>query len=189
MDIDKNKIREGVRLILEGIGEDPSRQSLVETWERRVPDMYTTLTEGYREKNKPSMKMFDSENDNIIVKTDIPIYSLCEHHLLPYYGNIDIAYKPKNNVVGLSKLLRYIRWRSRRLTIQEELTSDIAEGLREEIEAEYVLVMLEATHFCEVMRGVERETQTRTIASAGELPDEEYQIFQILIENENNIYD
>ena len=181
--VNKDKIKKGARLILEGIGEDPSRQSIIETWERRVPEMYETLSEGYRDENKPSMKDFKTQNKNIVIKTDIPIYSLCEHHLLPYFGIINIAYKPRNNVVGLSKLARYIRWKSRRITMQEELTSDIAEGLRDETGAEYVLVTIEATHLCECMRGIEQESQTRTIATSGTSPDDKDQILHTVIGN------
>ncbi|WP_436908787.1 GTP cyclohydrolase I [Halosimplex marinum] len=179
--IDKNKIKMGMRQILEGINEDPDRDSLTETWKRRAPKMLETLSEGYRDEHKPEMKLFETSETELIIKSDIPIYSLCEHHLLPYTGKANIAYKPDGKVVGLSKLIRYVRWRSRRLTIQEELTRDIAKGLRSEINAQCVIVELEATHLCETMRGVETETSTRTMATAGNPSPDDRNYFKSVI--------
>lgn len=166
--IDHQKARRGIQMILEAIGEDPETETLTETWQRRVPQALETLTEGTREGEKPTLRTFDAENDELVVKTGIPLYSLCEHHLLPYHGVAHVAYRPGDNVVGLSKLPRYVRWQSRRLTMQEELTRDIAHGLHTEIEAEGVLVEITATHLCEAMRGVETATETTTLSTAGE---------------------
>ncbi|SDK16823.1 GTP cyclohydrolase I, partial [Halovenus aranensis] len=161
-DIDYEKAQRGVRLLLEAVGEDPNSDALAETWQRRVPDAFATLTEGQREVAKPTMRTFDTETTDLVVKTAIPVYSLCEHHLLPFFGTVHVAYRPTDEVVGLSKLTRYVRWQSRQLTMQEQLTNDIASGLKEELNAATVFVEMNATHLCEAMRGVETESTTTT---------------------------
>jgi GTP cyclohydrolase I len=181
--IDTAKAREGVRLLLEAVGEDPDRVGLEETWQRRVPDTFETLTEGDRETAKPTMRTFPADGHELVVKTGIPVYSLCEHHLLPYHGVAHVAYIPDGEVVGLSKLPRYVRWRSRRLTIQEGLTRDIATGLCEEVGATGVVVEMTATHLCEAMRGVERVTETTTRSAAGEISEDAAQQFDRAIDN------
>jgi GTP cyclohydrolase I len=181
--IDTEKAREGVRLLLEAVGADPDREGLEATWQRRVPATFETLTEGDREAAKPRMETFLSEDGSIVVKTGIPVYSLCEHHLLPYHGVAHVAYVPDDQVVGLSKLPRYVRWQSRRLTMQEGLTHDIATGLQEEIGAVGVVVEVTATHLCEAMRGVERATETTTRSAAGEISDNTVQQFDRASDN------
>lgn len=181
--IDYDKARRGTRLLLEAIGEDPDSGALAETWQRRVPDTLATLTEGMRDAEKPTLRTFEANNDDLVVKTGIPLHSLCEHHLLPYQGVAHVAYRPHKEVVGLSKLPRYVRWKARRLTIQEELTHEIATGLQREIGASGVLVEITASHLCEAMRGVETATETTTRASAGELTDAEREQFNRLIQN------
>ena len=116
-EIDHEKPRRATRLLLEAVGEDPDDPSLSETWRRRVPETIEALTEGRRESEKPTLRTFDVETDSLVVKTGIPIYSLCEHHLLPYHGAAHVAYRPNKEVIGLSKLPRYIRWQARQLTI------------------------------------------------------------------------
>lgn len=175
---DREKAERGVRMLLEAVGEDPNREKLVETWQRRVPATVATLSEGYREDAKPTMRTFTTESDDLVVKTGIPVYSLCEHHLLPYFGHVHVAYRPNGEVVGLSKLTRYVRWQSRRLTMQEQLTEDIVEGLAAELDADAVLVEVEATHLCEAMRGIETKTTTRTYATTGGPTEHEVQRFQ-----------
>jgi GTP cyclohydrolase I len=171
---DHEKARRGTRLLLEAMGRDPDEGALAESWERRVPDTLETLSEGYRDDAKPTMRTFDAgaPATELVIKTGIPVYSLCEHHLLPYTGTAQIGYHPGDEVVGLSKLTRYVRWQARRLTVQEQLTTDIATGLAEEIGAEGVVVVISATHLCEAMRGAETETETRTTATAGTVSDE-----------------
>jgi GTP cyclohydrolase I len=181
--IDHEKARRGTRLLLEAIGESPDSDQLSETWRRRVPDTLKTLTEGTREEAKPTLRTFAADSDELVVKTGIPLYSLCEHHLLPYHGVAHVAYRPDGAVVGLSKLPRYVRWQARRLTMQERLTSDIATGLAEEIGAESVLVEVTATHLCEAMRGVETATETTTRATAGEPGEQDRLQFQRAIDN------
>lgn len=177
-DVDRAQVGHATRLLLDAIGENPERDGLVDTWERRVPDAYEELTRGYRESEKPTMRTFESEGDDLVVKTGIPFYSLCEHHLLPFHGTAHVAYRPDGAVVGLSKLVRYVKWASRRLTIQEELTRDIARGLADEIGADAVAVQLSATHLCEAMRGVEAHTTTTSRATVGELDDDERRRFR-----------
>ncbi|MFC7141828.1 GTP cyclohydrolase I [Halosimplex aquaticum] len=186
-DIDYEKAQHGVRLLLEAVGEDPERHGLTETWQRRVPETFSTLTEGQREASKPTMRTFDAQTDDLVVKTDIPIYSLCEHHLLPFFGTAHVAYRPDGEVVGLSKLTRYVRWQTRQLTMQERLTNDIASGLADELEAPAVLVEVNATHLCEAMRGVETESTTTTRASVGDLTEEEREQFRDAIIREEDL--
>lgn len=180
-DTDHEKAQRGVRLLLEAVGEDPDSDALAETWQRRVPDAFATLTEGQREAAKPTMRTFDAETTDLVVKTGIPVYSLCEHHLLPFFGTVHLAYRPTDEVVGLSKLTRYVRWQSRQLTMQERLTNDIASGLQEELDAGTVLVEMNATHLCEAMRGIETESTTTTRATIGEPSEAERERFQAAV--------
>ncbi|WP_114579044.1 GTP cyclohydrolase I [Saliphagus sp. LR7] len=166
--INREKAQRATRLLLEALGEDPDRPGLADTWERRVPDAFATLTDGIRENEKPTMRTFDAEADGLVVKTDIPFYSLCEHHLLPFHGTVHVAYRPRDKVVGLSKVARYVRWQSRQLTMQERLTNDIASGLAEELNVPLVLVEMDATHLCEAMRGIETKSTTITQTTVGE---------------------
>ena len=183
-EIDWQKAQEGTRLILEAVGVDPDRHGLRDTWERRVPQTFETLTEGSRENAKPSLRTFAAEDPSPVIKTGIPLYSLCEHHLLPYHGVAHVAYIPDEEVVGLSKLPRSVRWQSRRLTMQESLTSDIATGLHEELDATGVVVEITATHLCEAMRGVERSTDTTMRTVAGEVSDTVVQQFERAIDRD-----
>lgn len=180
--IDWEKAQRGTRLLLEAVGQNPDRGALVDTWKRRVPASLETLTEGHRTAEKPNMRTFDAETDDLVIKTGIPIYSLCEHHLLPYHGTVHLAYRPNGYVVGLSKLSRYVRWQSRKLTIQEELTQSLAMGLEEEIDAEAVVVEVSATHLCESMRGVESATETTTQATAGDISTEDRRRFRSAVD-------
>jgi GTP cyclohydrolase I len=127
--------------------------------------------------------MFEADSDELIIKTGIPLYSLCEHHMLPYHGVAHVAYRPGNGVVGLSKLPRYVRWQARQLTMQEELTRDIADSLESEIGASAVLVEITATHLCEAMRGVETATETTTRAVTGEPTETDRERFRKAVEN------
>lgn len=185
-EIDWAKAQEGTRQLLEAIGQDPDSEPLRETWQRRVPAMLETLSEGTRSDAKPTMRTFASDAEELVVKTDIQFQSLCEHHLLPYTGTIHLAYRPNGAVCGLSKLVRYVRWHSRQPSIQEELTHNIATGLAEEVDAEAVIVEASATHLCEVMRGVEAETVTTTRATVGDVSDEERQRFEMAIQRTTN---
>ncbi|GAA0291077.1 MULTISPECIES: GTP cyclohydrolase I [Halarchaeum] len=180
--IDREKAQRATRLLLEALGEDPDRPGLQDTWERRVPDTFATLTEGTQREAKPTMRTFDAESEDLVVKTGIPFYSLCEHHLLPFHGTAHVAYRPGEEVVGLSKLARYVRWQSRQLTMQERLTNDIASGLADELDAPLVLVEMNATHLCESMRGIETESTTTTRTTIGDPTDVERERFQAAVD-------
>ena len=165
---DRNKVEQAVRLLLEGMGEDPSREGLAETPER-VARMYEELYGGMDE--EPGMyldKTFQAENNDLIVEKDITFYSVCEHHLLPFYGKVHVAYVPDKKVAGLSKLARTVEVFSRRLQIQEQLTAQIADALMECLAPRGAMVMMEAEHMCMTMRGIKKPgSQTVTLARRG----------------------
>lgn len=170
-DIDVAKARKGVRLLLEATGHSPNRDELEQTWKRRVPSAFETLTSGNRESNKPTMRTFSVDNSTVVKKRGIPFYSTCEHHLLPFFGEVDVKYEARDQVVGLSKISRYVKWCSRKFTMQERLTQDIAQGLKDELNANAVHVKLSANHLCEIMRGVETESTTVTETTVGEFTE------------------
>ncbi|MFN7066073.1 MAG: GTP cyclohydrolase I FolE [Aquificaceae bacterium] len=151
MPIDREKIKQAVRLFLEGIGEDPNREGLLETPER-VARMWEEF-EGQRSFDFKLFEEFGTYNEMILVK-DIAIYSLCEHHLLPFFGKAHVAYIPDGIVCGLSKLVRTVRAHALRPQVQERLTNDIADFLMEQLKPKGVAVVLEMEHLCMSMRGV-----------------------------------
>ncbi|MGB7070342.1 MAG: GTP cyclohydrolase I FolE [Pyrinomonadaceae bacterium] len=164
--IDLDKVARGVRLILEGIGEDPDRDGLQKTPER-VADFYAELTEGMWVDPKDHIVPLpgDSHDEMVIVK-DISIASVCEHHLAPFTGKCHIAYIPKNGrIIGLSKLARIAEIFARRLQVQERLTQQIAQTLFDELAPVGVMVVVEAEHTCMTLRGVKKPGAT-TITSA-----------------------
>ena len=166
--IDTQKAEIAVRLLLEALGEDPTREGLIET-PKRVAQMYTELLAGYED--DPALhlsKTFTVENTDIIIEKDIPYYSLCEHHMLPFFGTVSIAYIPNGKVAGLSKLARVVDTYAKRLQLQEQMTGQIADALMQHLDAEGVLVLVEGEHLCMNMRGVKKPgTKTRTISSRG----------------------
>ena len=165
--MDLEKIAAGVRLILEGIGEDPLRSGIIET-PRRVAEMYTEICGGLLEDPTEEIKVIPAEtHDEIVMVKDIPINSICEHHLIPFTGVAHIAYIPKDGrIVGLSKLARIADIYARRPQVQERLTTQIAELLYHgELQPKGVMVVIEAIHLCMVMRGVKKHGAT-TITSA-----------------------
>lgn len=164
--IDLEKIAEGVRLMLEGIGEDPLREGLQKTPER-VADFYAELTEGMWQDPKEHIVPLpgDSHDEMVLVK-DIAIASVCEHHLAPFVGKCHIAYIPKGGrIVGLSKLARIAEIFARRLQVQERLTQQIAQTLFERLDPVGVMVVIEAEHTCMTLRGVKKPGAV-TITSA-----------------------
>ncbi len=164
--IDLDKIAQGVRLMLEGMGEDPDRDGLQRTPER-VADFYAELTEGMWEDAKSHIVPLpgDSHDEMVIVK-DISIASVCEHHLAPFVGKVHIAYIPKNGrIVGLSKLARIAEIFAKRLQVQERLTQQIAKTLFDELQPIGVMVVMEAEHTCMTLRGV-KKPGSKTITSA-----------------------
>lgn len=166
--VDKDKIIEGVKLILEGIGEDVNREGLVETPER-IARMYEEIFAGMNEDAAVHLnKTFTAENTDMIVEKDISFYSVCEHHLVPFYGKAHIAYVPNGKVVGLSKLARTVEVYAKRPQLQERMTTQIADAIMENLGAKGVMVILEAEHMCMTMRGVKKPgSRTVTLASRG----------------------
>ncbi|MBN1592806.1 MAG: GTP cyclohydrolase I FolE [Candidatus Coatesbacteria bacterium] len=153
--MDCKKIEEGVRLILEGVGEDPRREGLDET-PARVARMYDEILSGIDKDPKVYLqKVYHTKHDEMVMVKNIPLYSMCEHHMLPFLGKAHVAYIPRDGViVGLSKLIRVLQTLSRRLQIQERLTSQFADMIMEGLNPLGVLVVVEAEHLCMSMRGV-----------------------------------
>lgn len=166
--VNQKKIEEAVKLFLEGIGEDITREGLVETPER-IARMCTELFAGIDETPKEHLqKTFSVDNSDIVLERDITFYSVCEHHLLPFYGKAHIAYVPDGKVVGLSKLARTVEVYAKRPQIQEQMTSQIADALMEYLKPQGAMVMLEAEHMCMTMRGIKKPGSTTvTIAKKG----------------------
>ncbi len=164
--MDKKKIEKAVRDILIAVGEDPSRRDIKDT-PRRVAEMYAEILAGSGVNPEKELEVvFEKDHDEIILLKDIPLYSMCEHHLLPFIGKAHVAYIPSNNrVTGLSKLVRVVDAFSRRLQVQERLTTDIAEVIMKKLKPKGVLVIIEAEHLCMSMRGVKKPGVT-TITSA-----------------------
>lgn len=182
--IDQNKIKEAVRLLLEGIGEDPTREGLIETPDR-IARMYEEIYAGMDE--TPGMhlnKVFHVANNEMILEKDIVFYSMCEHHLMPFYGKAHIAYIPDGKVVGISKLARTVEVFAKRLQIQEHMTTQIADALMQELAPKGVMVMLEAEHMCMTMRGIKKPgSKTVTIVKCGVFETDEKltnEFFQML---------
>ena len=154
--IDQEKIKQAVQLMLEGIGEDIHREGLRETPDR-IARMCEELYGGMNEDAGTHLcKVFHVENSEMVLEKDITFYSTCEHHMLPFYGKVHIAYVPDGKVVGLSKLARTVEVFARRLQIQEQLTGQIADALMEHMQPKGVMVMIEAEHMCMTMRGVQK---------------------------------
>ncbi len=160
------KIAELVREMLIHLGENPDREGL-----RRTPERFEKalrfLTSGYRQDPEKLLNgaMFSVCYDEMVVVRDIELYSLCEHHLLPFFGKCHIAYIPNKKVVGLSKMARLVNMYARRLQIQERLTSQIATAIQEKLSPQGVGVIVEARHLCMVMRGVEKQNSTTTTSA------------------------
>ena len=182
--VDQDKVREAVRLLLEGIGEDPTREGLVETPDR-VARMYSELCGGMdRSASEHLSKTFAVSGDDLVIERDITFYSLCEHHMLPFYGKAAIGYIPNGRVAGLSKLARTVEVFARRLQLQEQLTAQVADALMAELDCKGAIVYMEAEHMCMTMRGVQKPgTKTATLARRGafvENPELEARFFRML---------
>lgn len=156
-DVDLDRIASGVRMVLEGIGEDPNREGLLDT-PKRVAEMYAELTAGMRENAAEHIvPLSGNKHDEMVIVKDIAIASLCEHHLAPFVGKCHLAYIPKNGrILGLSKLARLTETFARRLQLQERLTSEIANTLFEQLQPLGVMVVIEAEHTCMTLRGVKK---------------------------------
>ena len=167
--MDKQRIENAVREILIAIGEDPDREGLQET-PARVARMYEEVFAGLEGSAEKHLKLFnEGNNDEMVIVKDIPLYSMCEHHLLPFIGKAHIAYIPSDGkVLGLSKLARIVDFYSKRPQLQERLTSQIADFLEENLHPKGVAVLVEAEHLCMTMRGIRAAgAVTRTSALRG----------------------
>jgi GTP cyclohydrolase I len=147
-----------VEALLEELEEEPGREGLLKTPER-VAESLRFLTRGYRQDPREILNdaLFDISYDEMVIVKDIEVYSICEHHLLPFFGRAHVAYIPNGRVVGLSKIPRLVEMFARRLQVQERLTSEIAEALDETLEPKGVAVVVEAIHLCMMMRGVSQQ--------------------------------
>jgi len=172
--IDKTKVEEAVKMLLEAIGEDPSREGLAET-PARIARMYDEIFAGIGESPKPILsKRFTCDNSGIVLEKDITFYSMCEHHLLPFYGKAHVAYIPGKEVVGLSKLARTVELFAKRPQLQERMTAQIADAIMNELDCAGVMVMVEAEHMCMTMRGVKKPgSRTVTCQARGEFERED----------------
>ena len=168
--MDKERIEKAFREILIAIGEDPDREGLVET-PKRVANMYEEIFSGLYENPEKHLKMFrEGQSDEIVIVRDIPMYSMCEHHFLPFVGKAHIAYIPNDEglVIGLSKLARIVNTYARRPQLQERLTAQIADFIQKEMDPRGVAVVVEAEHLCMTMRGIKAAgSKTQTSALRG----------------------
>ena len=166
--VDKLKIEQAVRLLLEGIGEDITREGLIDTPDRIARMCEETYGGLGHEADQHLLKQFPVENNEIVLEKDITFYSMCEHHLMPFYGKAHLAYIPNGKVTGLSKLARTVEVYSRRPQIQERLTVQIADALERTLDPKGIMVMLEAEHTCMTMRGIKKPgSKTITTVTRG----------------------
>lgn len=189
--MDKEKIKEGVRLILEGVGEDTAREGLIETPDR-IARMYEEIFSGIDKdridaKDPDSIvrdilsKTFEAKEGQFILEKDIIFYSMCEHHLLPFYGKAHIAYISSGRVAGLSKLARTVEEYAKRPQLQERLTAQIADAIMEYLHAEGVMVVIEAEHMCMTMRGVKKPgSSTMTYICRGSFEENDAAMLRVL---------
>jgi len=166
--INHEKVKEAIKMLLEGIGEDVNREGLLDTPDR-IARMYEEICGGMDEDAGEHLsRVFSVDNNEMVLEKDIVFYSTCEHHLMPFYGKAHVAYIPNGKVVGLSKLARTVEVYAKRLQIQEQMTGQIAEAIMKHLEPQGVMVMLEAEHMCMTMRGIKKPgSKTVSIACLG----------------------
>lgn len=171
--VDKDKVKEAVSLLLEAIGEDPNREGLKDTPDR-IARMYEEIFAGMDEDAGVHLaKRFACESSEIVLEKDITFYSMCEHHLLPFYGKASVAYIPDGEVVGLSKLARTVEVFAKRPQLQERMTAQIADAIMDELHVKGAMVIVEAEHMCMTMRGIKKPgSKTVTVVARGELASE-----------------
>lgn len=164
--VNKEQIEQAIRLILEAVGEDPNREGLLDT-PKRVAKMYEEVFSGLNEDPKEHFQtVFGEDHEELVLVKDIPFYSMCEHHLVPFYGKAHVAYIPKGGkVTGLSKLARAVDAVARRPQLQERITSTIADSIVETLDPHGVMVVVEAEHMCMTMRGI-KKPGAMTVTSA-----------------------
>jgi len=181
--VDSKKVEAAVRLLLEGIGEDPDREGLVDT-PKRIANMCREIYGGMDEDVSAYLnKTFAAEGSDMVLEKDITFYSMCEHHLMPFYGRAHIAYIPDGRVVGLSKLARTVDAFAKRAQIQERMTQQIADAMVTCLAPAGVMVVLEAEHLCMTMRGIRKPgSRTVTYACRGAF-EENYQLQQMVFHN------
>lgn len=160
------RVEQLIHELLIELGEDPAREGLAKT-PQRVAKAYEFLTKGYRQTVEEAIRgaVFESEANNMIIVRDIELFSLCEHHMLPFFGQCHVGYIAGNKVIGVSKIARITEVFSRRLQIQERLTRQIAKAVMDAVGAEGVGVVIEARHLCMMMRGVEKQNSVMTTSS------------------------
>ena len=171
--VDENKIKAAVKMIIEAIGEDPEREGLLETPDR-IARMYKEIFSGlYTGPEEHLKKTFTVDNDDIILEKDIQFYSMCEHHFVPFYGKAHVAYISNGKVAGLSKLARTVEVFAKRPQLQERMTAQIADAIMEYLDAEGVMVVIEAEHMCMTMRGVKKPgSKTVTVVTKGKFKED-----------------
>lgn len=160
------KVSENVEVILKEIGEDPTREGLLRT-PHRVAKAYKFLTKGYHQDVDTVINgaIFEEKYDEMVIVKDIDFYSMCEHHMLPFFGKVHVAYIPNGKIVGLSKIPRIVDMFARRLQVQERFTQQIADVIQEKLSPKGVAVVAEGYHMCMMMRGVEKQNSTTTTSA------------------------
>ncbi|WP_335869724.1 GTP cyclohydrolase I FolE [Bacillus sp. 2205SS5-2] len=181
-EVNRTQIEEAVRLILEAVGEDPNREGLLDT-PKRVAKMYEEVFQGLRIDPREYFDTIFTENhEEVVLVKDIPFYSMCEHHLVPFHGHAHVAYIPRNGkVTGLSKLARAVEAVAKRPQLQERITSTVADSIMEKLDPHGVMVVVEAEHMCMTMRGVNKPgAKTVTTAVRGSFKEDAHARSEIL---------
>ncbi|RSL33472.1 GTP cyclohydrolase I FolE [Salibacterium salarium] len=180
--VNHDKIQEAVKLILEAVGEDPDRNGLIDT-PKRVAKMYEEVFQGLHEDEAEHLKtVFGENHEELVLVRDIPFYSMCEHHLVPFYGKAHVGYIPKGGqVTGLSKLARTVETVAKRPQLQERITSTVADTIIDTLDPHGVIVVVEAEHMCMTMRGIQKPgTETVTSAVRGSFEKDEASRAEVL---------